>query len=207
MHNLKETFNTFSDSLLNDVLNNGSVYSFPEGETLMKTGQNIKFTVLVLKGKIKVYREGEDGGEFLMYYLYPGQACAISMICASKNEESQIMAKVDEDAELIMIPLVLMDKWMLEHRTWYEFVLGTYRSRFDDILEVLDNVAFKSMDERLEFHLKRIFKATNSRLINNSHQEIASELNTSREVISRLLKKMEQLGKVKLNRNQIEYIS
>ena len=206
MNTINNTFPFFSSSLIQEVENNSTSHSFAAGEILMRTGQFIKSTVLVLSGKIKVYREGEDGGEFLMYYLQPGQACALSMICALRSEASQIMAMVDEDAELLMIPLDVMDKWMLEHRTWYEFVLGTYRSRFDDILEVVDNIAFKSMDERLEFHLKRVFTATGSRLINQSHQEIASELNTSREVISRLLKKMEQLGKVKLNRNQIEYV-
>lgn len=206
VNSLTNIFPSFSNQLIEDVNKNGTNHSFEAGQILMRTGQFIKSTVLVLSGKIKVYREGEDGGEFLMYYLQPGQACAISMICALKSEASQIMAKVDEDAELLMIPLDLMDKWMLTHRTWYEFVLGTYRSRFDDLLEVVDNIAFKSMDERLEFHLKRVSVATGSRLINQSHQEIASELNTSREVISRLLKKMEQLDKVKLYRNQIEFV-
>ncbi len=206
MNNIANIYPSFSEALLEEVQKNASMHNFKAGEILMRTGQFIKSTVLVLKGKIKVYRESDDGGEFLMYYLQSGQACAISMICATKNEASQIMAKVDEDAELLMIPLEVMDKWMLNHRTWYEFVLGTYRSRFDDILEVVDNIAFKGMDERLEFYLKRFFNANNSRIINLSHQEIANELNTSREVISRLLKKMEQLGKVKLNRNQIEYL-
>ena len=206
VNSLTNIFPSFSNQLIEDVNKNGTNHSFEAGQILMRTGQFIKSTVLVLSGKIKVYREGEDGGEFLMYYLQPGQACAISMICALKSEASQIMAKVDEDSELLMIPLDLMDKWMLTHRTWYEFVLGTYRSRFDDLLEVVDNIAFKSMDERLEFHLKRVSAATGSRLINQSHQEIASELNTSREVISRLLKKMEQLDKVKLYRNQIEFV-
>ena len=206
MNNIANIYPSFSEALLEEVQKNASMHNFKAGEILMRTGQFIKSTVLVLKGKIKVYRESDDGGEFLMYYLQSGQACAISMICATKNDASQIMAKVDEDAELLMIPLEVMDKWMLNHRTWYEFVLGTYRSRFDDILEVVDNIAFKGMDERLEFYLKRFFNANNSRIINLSHQEIANELNTSREVISRLLKKMEQLGKVKLNRNQIEYL-
>ncbi len=206
MNNIANIYPSFSDALLEEVQKNATRHNFKAGEILMRTGQFIKSTVLVLKGKIKVYRESEDGGEFLMYYLQSGQACAISMICATKSEASQIMAKVDEDAELLMIPLEVMDKWMLNHRTWYEFVLGTYRSRFEDILEVVDNIAFKGMDERLEFYLKRFFNANSSRIINLSHQEIANELNTSREVISRLLKKMEQLGKVKLNRNQIEYL-
>jgi CRP/FNR family transcriptional regulator len=73
-----------------------------------------------LSGSIKIYREDEDGESF-MYVPKPGQACAISMICASKNEQSQIMAKVVEDVELVMVPLSLMDKWMMQHRSWYEF--------------------------------------------------------------------------------------
>ena len=141
-----------------------------------------------------------------MYYLQPGQACALSMICATKNETSQIMAKVVEDAEVIMVPLSLMDKWMMQHRSWYEFVIETYRSRFEEVLDVVDNIAFKAMDERLVFYLKRHKDATNTTKLNLSHQEIATELNTSREVISRLLKKMEQRGLLILQRNQIELL-
>ncbi len=204
--NIQTLFPSFSSALLEDITANSMNCNFDSGTIMMKTGQYIKHTVLILKGKIKIYKEGDDGGEFLMYYLQPGQACAISMVCATKNEASQIAAKVDEDAELLMIPLELMDKWMLKHRTWYEFVIETYRSRFDDILEVVENIAFKAMDERLEFYLKRHKKAYSNE-IKLSHQEIANDLGTSREVISRLLKKMEQLGMVKLNRNHIEFLN
>jgi CRP/FNR family transcriptional regulator len=128
------------------------------------------------------------------------------MICATKNAKSQIMAKVVEDVELIMIPLSLMDKWMMQHRSWYEFVIDTYRSRFEEVLEVVDSIAFRAMDERLEFYLKRHADACGCKDLKLSHQEIASELNTSREVISRLLKKMEQRGLVNLQRNNIELL-
>jgi CRP/FNR family transcriptional regulator len=172
----------------------------------MRTGQYIKNTVLILSGSIKIYRQDENGGEFFMYYLQPGQACAISMICATKNEQSQIMAKVVEDVELVMVPLSLMDKWMMQHRSWYEFVIGTYRSRFEEVLEVVDSIAFRAMDERLEFYLKRHKDACGCLDLKLSHQEIADELNTSREVISRLLKKLEQRGTLKLHRNHIEIL-
>jgi CRP/FNR family transcriptional regulator len=162
--------------------------------------------VLVLSGKIKIYREDEEGSEFFMYYLQPGQACAISMICATKNQKSQIMAKVVEDVELIMVPLQLMDKWMMQHRSWYEFVIDTYRSRFEEVLDVIDSIAFRAMDERLEFYLKRHRDACDCDDLKLSHQEIASELNTSREVISRLLKKLEQRGVLKMHRNNIELL-
>jgi CRP/FNR family transcriptional regulator, anaerobic regulatory protein len=203
---IKTLFPSFSNLLIDDINANSMRHSFATGEVLMKTGQYIKHTVLILSGKIKIYREGDDGGEFLMYYLHSGQACAISMICATKSETSQIMAKVDEDAELLMIPLKLMEKWMLDHKTWYEFVIDTYRSRFEDVLEVVENIAFKAMDDRLVFYLKRHQQANESKIINLSHQDIANDLGSSREVISRLLKKMEQLGMLKLNRNQIELL-
>ena len=125
----------------------------------------------------------------------------------TKSEKSQIMAKVVEDAELIMVPLQLMDKWMTEHRSWYEFVIDTYRSRFEEVLIVIDSIAFRSMDERLEFYLKRNARTNQTNDIQISHQEIANDLSSTREVISRLLKKMEQRGFVKLHRSHIELLN
>src|SRR6478609_4020362 len=201
---LKKVFPSFSDELIEDIKTNEVIKTFSAGEVIMRTGQYIKNTVLLVKGTIKVYREDNDGGEFFMYYLQPGQACALSMVCASKNEKSQIMAKAVEDAEIIMLPLTMMDKWMMQHRSWYEFVVGSYRNRFEEVLEVIDSIAFRAMDERLEFYLKRQVEACGCKELKLSHQEIGSDLNTSREVISRLLKNMEQRGIVVLNRNQNE---
>ncbi|MFT7336453.1 MAG: CRP/FNR family transcriptional regulator [Porticoccaceae bacterium] len=204
---LKKIFSSFSDELLTELENNATRQSYKAGDIIMRTGQYINNTLLILNGQIKIYRQGENGGEFLMYYLQPGQACAVSMICATKSQTSMIMAKVVEDVDLIMIPLTLMEKWMMEHRSWYEFVLFTYRTRFEEVLEVIDNIAFRAMDERLEFYLKRHADACDCEDLKLSHQEIATELNTSREVISRLLKKMEQRGIVKLHRNHIELLT
>ncbi|SCY33719.1 Crp/Fnr family transcriptional regulator [Flavobacterium caeni] len=203
---LKKLFPSFSNALVEEIDANAIDRAFVAGDVIMRTGQYIKNTVLVLSGSIKIYREDDDGGEFFMYYLQPGQACAISMICATKSETSQIMAKVVEDAELVMVPLPLMDKWMMQHRSWYEFVIDTYRSRFEEVLEVVNSIAFRAMDERLEFYLKRHQEACGCMDLKLSHQEIATELNTSREVISRLLKKLEQRGALKLHRNHIELL-
>ncbi|AWG22935.1 Crp/Fnr family transcriptional regulator [Flavobacterium faecale] len=200
-------FPAFSANLLQAIDSNATIKNIPAGEVIMRTGQYIKTTVLVTKGQVKVYREGENGEEFFMYYLQPGQACALSMICATRNQTSQIMAKVVEDAELLMIPLSLMDQWMMEHRSWYEFVIETYRNRFEEVLEVVDSIAFRAMDERLDFYLKRHSAACGCKDLKLSHQEIATELNSSRVVISRLLKKMEQRGLVQLHRNHIELLT
>lgn len=203
---IKSLFPAFSKALLEDIESNAVFQTVHSGDVIMRTGQYIKSTVLVLSGTIKIYREDDNGGEFFMYYLQPGQACAISMICATKSEKSQIMAKVVEDAELMMVPLPLMDKWMMQQRSWYEFVIDTYRNRFEEVLEVIDSIAFRAMDERLDFYLKRHQKALGTNDLKLSHQDIASELNTSREVISRLLKKMEQRQLLRLHRNHIELL-
>lgn len=202
--NWKEIFPQFEPELI-AVLEKEAVFkTFAAGEVIMRTGQYIKSTVLILSGQIKIYRENDEGGEFLMYYLGPGQACAISMICAIQSQTSEIMAKAEEDTEVLMLPIQLMDELMNKYKSWYQFVIQTYRSRFDELLSVIDNIAFRNMDERLEFYLKRHASKTGKKNIELSHQQIADDLHTSREVVSRLLKKMEQRKQLQLHRNMIE---
>lgn len=201
---LNEHFPQFEASLRDKIAEIGTLKTFTDGETLMRTGQYFTSTMLIVDGMVKLYRQGDEGDEFFMYYLEPGQACALSMICATKNEASQVMAKATRPTNAILVPLTLMDQLMREYRTWYYFVLETYRSRFEELLVVIDSIAFKAMDERLEFYLQRQSEALNTRDVKLTHQEIANDLGTSREVISRLLKKMEQRGMIKLHRNHIE---
>jgi CRP/FNR family transcriptional regulator len=201
---LMQMFPMFEKDLATYLSSIGEIRVFNEGEMLMKTGQFFKSAVLIIRGHVKLYREGEEGNEFFMYYLDPGDACALSMICATRNQASSIMAVADEETEVILIPIQFMDKLMRDFRSWYYFVLETYRNRFEELLSVIDNVAFKNMDERLVWYLKRqAEKYGNS--MNIKHQQIANDLNTSREVVSRLLKKMEKEGILTLNRNLIEW--
>lgn len=202
----KKLFPQFEPELIALIEKEAVQKSFKAGDIIMRTGQYIKSTVLVLEGQIKIYRENPEGGEFLMYYLGPGQACAVSMICAIQSQTSEIMAQAEEDTELLMIPIQLMDDMMNKYKTWYQFVIQTYRGRFDELLAVIDNIAFRNMDERLEFYLKRHAEKTGKPTIGISHQQIADDLHSSREVISRLLKKMEQRNLLKLHRNMIELI-
>lgn len=203
---IQQLFPEFESALLKDLEEHSEIREFRAGDELMKTGQYFRSTMLILDGLVKVYREDDEGGEFFMYYLQPGDACALSMVCALKQESSEVMAKAVKDTSVVAIPLAYMDKWMTQYRSWTNFVLSTYRSRFEELLVTIDHIAFRAMDERLEFYLKKHQETLNTRLIPLSHQEIADELNSSREVISRLLKKMEQLGKVRLHRNVIEII-
>lgn len=205
--NWKEQFPQFEPGLVELIENEAVQRSFNAGDIIMRTGQYIKSTVLVLEGRIKIYRENQDGGEFLMYYLQPGQACAVSMICAIQSGTSEIMAMAEEDSEVLMIPVHLMDDMMNQYKSWYQFVIQTYRGRFDELLSVVDNIAFRNMDERLEFYIKRYVEKAGKKNLDISHQQIADDLNSSREVISRLLKKMEQRGLVRLHRNMIELVT
>lgn len=202
----KKLFPQFEPELL-DLIEKEAVFKhFKAGEVIMRTGQYIKSTLLLLEGRIKIYRENDEGGEFLMYFLQPGEACAISLICATQSQASEVMAKAEEDTEVLMLPIQLMDELMNKYRSWYQFVIRTYRARFDELLSVVDSIAFRNMDERLEFYLKRHVNSTGRKQIELSHQQIAEDLNSSREVISRLLKKMEQRGLVNLHRNMIEWL-
>ena len=204
--NWKKLFPQFEPELIEILDKNAIERSFHAGEEIVRTGQYIKSTVLVLRGRIKIYRQNDEGSEFLIYYLGPGEACAVSLICALQSQTSEITAKAVEDTEVLMLPVQLMDELMIKFKSWSHFVIQTYRNRFDEMLTVIDNIAFKNMDERLEFYLKRSKTDSGKLILNLTHQEIADDLNSSREVISRLLKKMEQLGKIKLNRNAIEMI-
>lgn len=199
-----QMFPMFDKKLAEFIAGISEVRIFNEGDVMMKTGQYFKASMLITRGKVKLYREGEDGNEFFMYFLEGGSACALSMICATRNQSSQIMAIAVEETEVIMIPIQYMDELMTQYKGWYYFVLETYRSRFEELLVVIDNIAFKNMDERLEWYLKN--QAKSGRQIHLTHQQIANDLSSSREVISRLLKKLENQGLVALHRNHIEFL-
>lgn len=201
---LLEHFPGFESELIDILSEIGTLRRFSEGEELIRTGQYIKSTMLIVDGMVKLYREGEDGGEFFVYYIEPGNACALSMVCASQQKTSEVMAKAMTDTRVILVPIDKMDALMLEYRSWYYFVVETYRARFEELLNVIDAIAFKAMDERLEFYLKNQSKTLNTALLSITHQQIADDLSTSREVVSRLLKKMEQKGMLTLQRNQID---
>lgn len=204
---LDEHFPQFEDRLKERIASVATIRDFVRDEIMMYSGRFFKSTILIVGGRVKLYRESDDGKEYFMYYIEPGNACALSMICAARNQASEITAVAVEDTRVIQVPLEIMDDLMREYKSWYYFVLETYRSRFEELLIVIDQVAFKHMDERLENYLFRQFTEFNTRHLEITHQQIANDLNSTREVVSRLLKKMEQSGKIKLHRNEIEMIN
>ncbi len=204
---IKDLFSAFEPGLLDELESDTEIREVPANTVLMYPGQYIRSTLLVLDGLIKVFREDEEGNEFFMYHLEPGDACALSMTCMVAQEKSTISAKTVNDTSVLMVPIDKMESWMNKYKSWYHFVIQTYRNRFDDLLHTLDNVAFRNMDERLEFYLKKHAESMHTKQIQITHQQIAQELNSSREVISRLLKKLAERGKIRVHRNEIEILN
>ena len=203
--NLQHLFPNFEEGLCKEIIKYGTIKEVKAGETLLKVGQSIRSTMLIIDGLVKLYREDDEGREFFIYHLDAGQACSLSMVCAAKHETSEVLAKALTDATILAIPLEFMDQWMSKYKSWYQFVITSYRNRFEELLKTIDAIAFSSMDERLEDYLKKQVDKLGATL-KITHQEIANDLNSSREVISRLLKKMETKGWLVIHRNSIEWI-
>lgn len=183
-----------------------SIKTFKANDELLRSGQYLKSIMLLTNGVVKLSTEGEEGEEFFMYYIEPGEACALSFICATRDKRSDISGIAMEDTEAILIPIEHMDELMTKYKSWYYFVLDSYRTRFKELLDVIQSVAFQSMDERLEYYLIKQKASLGNAHIPFTHEQIARDLNSSRVVISRLLKQMENKGKVKLSRNGIDLL-
>lgn len=197
----------FEEALLDEIIQVGIYKEVPIGSKIMEIGQFIKSMPLLIEGAIKIMRDDDDGDELLLYFLESGDTCAMTLTCCLGNAKSEIRAIAELDTKLIMIPINKMEEWTRKYKSWRDFVFQSYHNRLMEMLETIDSIAFLKMDERLLKYLKDKSKVTGSQTITSTHQEIAYELHTSRVVISRLLKKLENQGKIKLNRNNIETIS
>lgn len=181
----------------------GTLMEVPAGETIMDIGDYIKIMPLVTKGAIKVLREDDNGDELFLYFLYPGQSCAMTVQCCMANSPSRVRAIAEEDTECIAVPVTKIDDWMKRHDSWKNFVLTTYSERFNELLNTIDSVVFQRLDQRLLEYLNEKTKAAGRRDLKITHQEVAYDLYSSREVISRLLKQLEKQGVIELGRNRI----
>ena len=204
---LKANFPQFENELFQEIIKEGQLVLFPEGELMMDIGQRVELIPLIVKGTVKIFREDEDDHEIFLYYLKEGEACAITLICSAREGHSKIKAIPIEDTTAIVLPIKKLDEWMFKYKSWYYFVMDSYQEKFEELLKVVEEIAFHQMDERLLAYLRKSVEANNSNILKATHQQIAGELNTSREVVGRLLKKLEQNGTVIIGRNQIELIN
>ncbi|WP_191858795.1 Crp/Fnr family transcriptional regulator [Hanstruepera ponticola] len=193
----------FEKELLNEINQVGTFKEVPEGDKLIEIGQYVRSMPLLVSGAVKILREDNDGDELLLYFLEKGDTCAMTLTCCLGQTKSEIRAIAETDAKLIMIPIEKMEEWSAKYKSWRNFVFESYHNRLNELLETIDSIAFLKMDERLLKYLNEKARISNDNIINSTHQEIAYELHTSRVVISRLLKKLENLGKVELHRNHI----
>jgi len=205
---LQEQFgHLFEEELLQEIDNIGVLKEIKEGEMLMDIGNYVTAMPLLISGAIKVLREDEDGDELLLYFLERGHTCAMTLSCCLGHKKSEIRAVAETDTQLIMIPVQKMEEWTSKYKSWRNFVFNSYQNRLDEMLDTIDSIAFLNMDERLWKYLQEKARIANSTVINNTHQEIAYDLHTSRVVVSRLLKTLEKKGKINLQRNAIEIMS
>lgn len=194
----------FEKALIEEIVSVSKLVEIKEGNVLIDIGKYIKMMPLLISGVIKVMREDFNAGELLLYFLEKGDTCAMTLACCMGDKKSEIRAVVENDGLVAMIPVSKMEEWLGKYKTWRAFVFESYNNRFNELLSAIDNIAFMQMGERLESYLSEIAKVNNSTIIRKTHQEIAAELNSSRVVISRLLKALENEGKILLSRNHIE---
>ncbi|WP_313305063.1 Crp/Fnr family transcriptional regulator [Empedobacter sp.] len=193
----------FEEELLNEIDELGSLIEFKANDVMIDLNQFIKGMPILLSGAIKIMREDFDEGELLLYFLEKGDTCAMTMACCLGDKQSKIRAVAETDGELVMIPIVKMDEWLAKYPSWRRFIFDSYNNRMEEMLVAIDNLAFNDMNERLKKYLLDVASINKGKVVLKTHQEIAYELNTSRVVISRLLKALEKEAFLQLNRNEI----
>lgn len=196
----------FTDKkLVSEIDANSRKKSIHKDDVLISTGDDIVFVPLVVKGCLRIMRQDHDGREIFLYHIYPGQTCAMSLTCCQTGKSSMVKAVAEDDTDVLLIPVRYMEEWF-KYPEWKAFVNNTFNSRFSDLLQVIDLIAFNNMDKQLLHYLQQRAKALQTQALLITHQQIADELHTHREAISRLLRTLEQKGMVKLGRNTIELI-
>jgi CRP/FNR family transcriptional regulator len=204
---LKEKYaHFFEEELLEEMNQVATFKEIKAGEKLIDFGAYVRSMPLIVSGAVKVLREDENGDELLLYFIEAGETCAMTMSCCLGNTKSEVRAIAELDSKLIMLPVQKMEEWMGKYKSWRSFVLNSYQARMTEMLSTIDKIAFLKMDDRLLSYLEEKVKVSKDNYINSTHQEIAYELNTSRVVVSRLLKRLENDGLIELHRNRIKVL-
>jgi CRP/FNR family transcriptional regulator len=208
MEEIKKNFNSFLEkNLIDEIIAFGKVSVHKEGDVIIDYNKMIKSMPIVLKGSIRVMRNDEEGREILLYYLSNNESCAMAYTCCMEAKKSEIKAIAETDTEIISIPHDKLDEWLIKYPSWKSYIFNSFTSRFNELLKSLESIAFQKLDERLVRYLKNKVAASGKTVISASHQQIADELGTSRVVVSRLLKMLENENKVILYRNELKVLS
>ncbi len=204
--NLDSLSNIFEPGLLKEIQQFGIVQYFKEGDLIMDYGKYIRMMPIILKGTVKVFRLDENRNEILLYYLSSSESCSMAYSCCIEAKKSEVKAIAEDDVELIAIPHVKLDDWLCTYPSWKNYIMRSFNERFIELLRSIESIAFHKLDDRLVAYLKEKQRLSGSSVIKASHNLIADELATSRVVISRLLKQLENSKKIILYRNEIKLL-
>ncbi len=207
MENLEEIAEFKSSPQLIEQLNKYSVIkSYKAGNIILSEDAIIRSIPIVVKGLMKVIRTEEDGREILLYYIKAGESCIMSFLGGLHNETSKVRAEVEEDAEILFLPMDKVSLFIKEYPQWLDYIFRLYHKRFEELLEIINAIAFKKVDERLLILLQKKKELGNSNILSITHEQLANELGTARVVVSRLLKQLEDSGTLILGRNKITLV-
>ena len=202
---IRKTFPFLEKDLVSEIAEASQLLELKPDQSIMGEGDYIKSFPMVIEGCLRVVRLSEDGNELLLYYLNQGEICAMALTCCMGLQKSNIKMTAEEDSLILAIPVDKPEKWMSEYKTWKEFMMYSYRKRFEELLNTIDSISFTKLDERVIRFFDDRYKSTGKTIFNGTHQEIALQLNTSREVISRLLRNLEKNNQVVTERHSIDY--
>jgi CRP/FNR family transcriptional regulator len=197
----------FEPALISEIYEFCEFTQFNEGDVVMDYGKYIRMMPIVVKGTLKVYRKDEQGKEILLYYLSSSESCSMAYGCCMASKKSEVRAVAEELTEIIAIPYNKLDDWLCKFPSWKNYIMNSFNDRFLELLRSVESIAFRKLDDRLIAYLKEKQKYSGSNVVKASHYQIADELATSRVVISRLLKQLENDGKILLYRNEIKLLS
>ena len=204
--NLENLQLVFEPKLLEEIRQSGTLQNFKEGDLVMDYGKYIRMMPVILKGTVKVYRLDENGNEILLYYLSSSESCSMAYSCCLEAKKSEVKAIAEDDVELVAIPHEKLDEWLCTYPSWKNYIMRSFNERFIELLKSIESIAFHKLDERLIAYLKEKQRLAGSSVIKTSHNIIAEELATSRVVISRLLKQLENDRKIILYRNEMKLL-
>ena len=192
--------------LVQEIASVGHHRQLQAGAPLINPGTRSEHMPMVLSGTLRIMREDDEGNELFLYYLTRGESCTMTFSCCMADKQSQIRAVAEEDTTIFGLPHHLLDDWMMRYRSWKNFVLTAYDQRMNELVETIDQIAFQGLDQRLISYLQQRADIGTDNIITSTHQQIAADLNVSREAISRLLKTLEKQGNIRLGRNKIELL-
>ncbi len=202
---IKNTYPFLEKDLILEIERFSTLHELHVDQSILGEGDYIKSFPMVLEGCLRVVRMSDNGNELLLYWLNSGEICSMALTCCIGLQKSNIKMIAEEDSVILTIPVDVPEKWMSEYKTWKEFMMYSYKHRFDELLETIDSIAFMKLDERLIRFFEERHKSTGKTVFQGTHQDIAIQLNTSREVISRLLKNLEKNNRLIIGRNSIDY--